>query len=48
MARWKNVWIDTLVHVFMEAGIERSEAQQRAEDGMLANSRFSDTSSEFR
>ncbi len=30
-----NVWIDTLVQVVMEAGIERSQAQQRAEDAIL-------------
>lgn len=30
-----NVWIDTLVEVLMEAGIEHSQAQQRAEDAIL-------------
>ncbi len=30
-----NVWIDTLVHVLIEAGIERSQARQRAEDAIV-------------
>jgi AcrR family transcriptional regulator len=30
-----NVWIDTLVQVVMEAGIDRFQAQQRAEDAIL-------------
>ena len=30
-----NVWVDTLVHVLIEAGIERSQARQRAEDAIV-------------
>jgi TetR/AcrR family transcriptional regulator, lmrAB and yxaGH operons repressor len=30
-----NVWIDTLVHVLIEAGIEHSQARQRAEDAIV-------------
>jgi hypothetical protein len=43
-----NVWIDTLVQVVMEAGIERFQAQQRAEDAILEIQGSLNTSSEFR